>query len=178
MEPGVQGDFQRPERRLHHYQFPAGPELYAPSELGTISGGKLTLRIERQGKLKRQVIKGTDKETLHAFVQDSATENATIYTDDLKSYGGLPFTHGVVKHSVSEYVNGQTHTNGIESFRALLKRGYHGIYHHMNPRHLQRYINEFAGRADVREKDTIAQMTALVAGSVGKRLMYIALIKN
>ena len=61
---------------------------------------------------------------------------SSVYTDDHRSYIGVPFEHTSVKHSVGEYVNGMAHTNGIESFWAMLKRGYHGTYHHMSPKHL------------------------------------------
>ncbi len=54
----------------------------------------------------------------------------------------------------------------------MLKRGYHGTYHHFSAKHLQRYVNEFAGRHNIRERDTIEQMQAVVAGLVGKRLLY------
>ena len=77
-----------------------------------------------------------------------------------------------MKHSVSEYVNGMAHTNGIESFWALLKRGYHGTYHHMSEKHLGRYVREFAGRNNIRDLDTIDQMTMLARGMIGKRLRY------
>ena len=62
----------------------------------------------------------------------------------------MPFDHETVNHSVSEYVRDQAHTNGIESFWSMLKRGYHGTFHHMSPEHLHRYVNEFAGRHNIR----------------------------
>ena len=68
------------------------------------------------------------------------------------------------------------HTNGVESFWAMLKRGYHGVYHRMSAKHLQRYVNEFSGRHNVRDRDTIDQMQAVVAGMVGKRLLYRELV--
>ena len=68
------------------------------------------------------------------------------------------------------------HTNGIESFWSMLKRAHKGTYHKMSPKHLQRYVNEFAGRHNIREQDTIKQMANVVASSVGKRLMYRDLI--
>ena len=68
------------------------------------------------------------------------------------------------------------HTNGIESFWAMLKRGYHGTYHKISPKHLQRYVNEFSGRHGIRERDTIDQMGAVVAGMAGKRLSYRDLV--
>ena len=77
-----------------------------------------------------------------------------------------------VNHSVKEYVNGQAHTNGIESFWALLKRGYYGTYHKMSPKHLQRYVNEFSGRHNIREQDTAVQMALIAKGFIGKRLRY------
>ena len=89
-----------------------------------------------------------------------------------------PRAHESVKHSVKEYVNGQAHTNGIESFWALLKRGYHGTYHHMSPKHLSRYVNEFAGRHNQRSLDTIDQMSAMTRRMVGKRLRYRDLIAD
>ena len=86
--------------------------------------------------------------------------------------GILTFEHETVKHSISEYVNGMAHTNGIESFWALLKRGYHGTYHHMSEKHLGRYVTEFAGRHNDRNADTVDQMSRMAARMVGKRLSY------
>ena len=74
-----------------------------------------------------------------------------------------------------EYVRGQAHTNGIESFWSMLKRGYHGTFHHLSEKDLDRYVREFAGRHNVRDLDTIAQMSMLVRGMVGKRLRYVDL---
>lgn len=71
-----------------------------------------------------------------------------------------------------EYVNGQAHTNGIESFWAMLKRGYHGTYHHFSAKHLDRYVGEFAGRHNIRESDTTDQMGHVARSMVGKRLRY------
>ncbi len=126
--------------------------------------------------VRAAVVENTDAETLQGFVGDLAADGATVYTDDHGGYKGLPFDHQTVRHSISEYVNGQASTNGIESFWALLKRGYHGTYHHMSPKHLQRYVNEFAGRHNIRDLDTIEQMTTLSKGMIGKRLQYADLI--
>lgn len=95
-----------------------------------------------------------------------------VYTDDHRSYIGLPYEHESVNHSVGEYVREQAHTNGIESFWAALKRGYYGTYHRISPKHLERYVTEFAGRHNVREFDTIDQMAFLAKGMVGKKLPY------
>ena len=130
------------------------------------------------GKVSASTIDGTDKTTLHGFVKSRAHPDASVYTDDHKAYSGLPYKHKTVKHSISEYVNGQAHTNGIESFWALFKRGYHGIYHHLSKKHLDRYVSEFSGCYNTREADTIDQMRNVVASMIGKRLMYQTLIGN
>ena len=126
-------------------------------------------------RVKARVVKHTDRPTLQRFVRASTGDGAKVYTDDAAAYKGLE-NHETVKHSVSEYVNGMAHTNGIESFWSMLKRGYHGVYHKMSPKHLQRYVNEFAGRHNMRELDTIDQMRHVVAGMVGRRLMYRDLV--
>ena len=83
-----------------------------------------------------------------------------------------------VKHSVGEYVDGMAHTNGIESFWALMKRGYHGTYHRMSAKHLDRYVKEFAGRHNLRDEDTTVQMSEVARGMGGKRLRCSDLIAS
>ena len=68
------------------------------------------------------------------------------------------------------------HTNGIESFWATLKRAHKGVYHKISEKHLQRYVDQFAGKHNAREADTISQMQSVVAGLVGRRLMYRDLV--
>ena len=119
----------------------------------------------------------TDAPTLQGFVLGQVEPGAKVYTDDHGGYHGLK-NHETVKHSVKEYVNGMAHTNGIESFWALLKRGYHGTYHRMSAKHLDRYVNEFAGRHNARPEDTVAQMEDMAAGLMGKHLPYDLLINR
>ncbi len=90
----------------------------------------------------------------------------------------MPRTREAVKHSVKRYVWGQAHTNGVESFWSMLKQAHMGTVHKISPKHLNRYVQEFSGKHNVRELGTLAQMTALVAGLVGKRLMYTDLIAD
>ena len=125
------------------------------------------------------VIKNTDQVTLTEFITARTERGATVYTDDHRGYSSLwlDFEHESVKHSVSEYVRGQAHTNGIESFWSMLKRGYYGTYHRMSAKHLDRYVNEFSGRHNLREYDTITQMGAVVRRMNEKRLRYEDLIK-
>ena len=119
---------------------------------------------------------GTDRATLHGFITDRTEPDATIYTDEGPSYRGLPREHYAVRHRISEYVSGMAHTNGIESFWALLKRGYHGTYHKFSVKHLDRYVQEFAGRHNQRPLNTIDQMAAMAHGLDGKQLTYEELI--
>ena len=129
-------------------------------------------------KVRAKVVKETDAETLQGFVAERAALGATVYTDDAAAYKGIPYDHESVRHSVGEYVRDMAHTNGIESFWSMLKRGYQGVYHKISPKHLQRYVDEFAGRHGIREQDTIDQMNEVVAKMVGKRLMYRELVAD
>lgn len=129
-------------------------------------------------KVVAKVVTSTDKDTLQGFVEDHAGEDATVYTDDASAYETLKFDHDSVKHSLEEYVKGDVHTNGIESLWSMLKRAHKGTFHKLSPKHLDRYVQEFAGRHNVRELDTIDQMKSLRNGMEGKRLTYKALIKD
>ncbi len=119
-------------------------------------------------------VQGTDAGHLAGHVTDHVQTGGMLYTDEGAAYNALDpfFDHESVNHSVGEYVRGQAHTNGMESFWSMLKRGYQGTYHKMSPKHLDRYVTEFAGRHNLREKDTIDQMTGLVNGMEGKQLRY------
>jgi transposase-like protein len=132
----------------------------------------------RDGKIKAKAIKNTDAESLEGFVHSHVEPGATVFTDEHSGYRrlGETFGHHSVKHSAGEYVNGMAHTNGIESFWATLKRGYKGTYHKMSAKHIERYVTEFAGRHNVRDLDTVAQMAMLAKGLDGKRLRYDDLV--
>ncbi len=121
--------------------------------------------------------KGTDTATLQGFVRETAKPGASVYTDDAAAYRGMSgYRHEAVNHSAGEYVRQQAHTNGIESLWAMLKRGFHGTYHHFSVKHLDRYVAEFAGRHNDRPSDTVDQMAHLARGMVGKRLRYRDLV--
>ena len=123
--------------------------------------------------VKARVVVSTDKPSLQGFVKANAKPGAKVFTDEHPSYVGMSgVEHGTVQHSTGEYVVGIVHTNGIESFWAMLKRGHKGTFHKMSPKHLDRYVTEFAGRHNTRPLDTEAQMQAMVQGMEGKRLKY------
>jgi hypothetical protein len=107
-------------------------------------------------------------------------EGSTLNTDEHRGYWGMKnYTHQVIRHSLREYVVGQTHTNTIESFWALFKRGYMGVYHWMSAKHLQRYVNEFAYRFNRRESEmqpTFSDVIARIAAS--KQLPYKTLTQD
>ena len=127
------------------------------------------------GQVSATPVEHTDKPTLQAFVESNTEDGAKVYTDEHPGYQDLP-NHETVKHSVKEYVHGQAHTNGVESFWAGLKRGYVGTYHQMSAKHLHRYVSEFAGRHNDRPRDTKDQMGRIVQGMNAKRLRYDNLI--
>ena len=153
----------------------------ALANTGRGSAGKVAVAGIKDRKTKQvraKVISSPDKETLQGFVTEHTAPEATVYTDEASAYEGLPMPHEAVKHSLSEYVRGSAHTQGIESFWSLLKRGYVGTYHKMSPKHMSRYVAEFEGRNNLREADTLDQMGAIVRGMGRKRLRYEDLISD
>jgi transposase-like protein len=127
---------------------------------------------ERNGKVRAFTIKGTSRIDLQSAIVENVRRGSKLYTDCHSGYEGVKgYTHEAVRHSVGEYVRGQAHTNGIESFWALLKRGYYGTFHHMSVKHLHRYVSEFSTRHNV-GYGTIANLNVAVDGMVGKRLTY------
>ena len=129
-------------------------------------------------RVAAHVVDDANAETLTAIVDHHAAEGGKVYTDESKVYSRLKgrYDHETVKHSVGEYVREQAHTNGVESFWSMLKRAHKGTFHHFSPKHLQRYVSEFAGRHNVRDMDTIDQMAHVVTSMVGRRLLYRELV--
>lgn len=123
-------------------------------------------------RISARSVASPDKPTLHGFIGDHAVPGATVYTDDYKAYRGMPFDHQTVNHSAGEYVRGDAHTNGVEGFWAMFKRGFHGTYHRMSEKHMDRYLREFAARHNIRDADTIDQMETVAAAMVGKQISY------
>ena len=80
--------------------------------------------------------------------------------------------HHTVNHRRRQFADGDCYTNGIESFWATVKRSHKGTYHSWSHKHLQRYLDEFCGRQNMRHKNTLCQMRAVIRGMVGKRLLY------
>lgn len=133
----------------------------------------------RGGKVVAQVADPTLKESLQGFVQENVKEGEDVFTDEHSSYKGLngDFRHECVKHGVGEYVRGPVHTNGVESFWSMLKRGHYGTHHYMSPKHLHRYVGELATRWNLRKQTTTARMENVVAGSIGRELPWKSLVE-
>jgi transposase-like protein len=130
--------------------------------------------LERGGKVRTSVVASRKKAVLQAEVKKHVEAGSALYTDFLLSYDGLAgdYAHQVVDHAV-EYVNGRIHTNGLENFWSLLKRGINGTYVSVEPFHLFRYLDEqsfrYNNRKNVTDKDRLGLVLANVAG---KRLTY------
>ena len=142
---------------------------------GTVGKSPVLGMKERGGRVKAEAVQAENQHAILNSVGPTVEPWSTIYTDDHRAYNVLkqtPHHHETVSHSTKEYVNGMAHTNGIESFWALMKRGYHGTYHHWSKKHLDRYVKEFSGRHNIRELDTIEQMSSVAQSMVGKRLKY------
>ncbi len=127
-------------------------------------------------KVVAGVVDNPDGQTLQGRVESVTLPTAIINTDEATAYTGIARQHITVQHSAGEYVREQAHVNGIESFWALLDRGIMGSFHHVSPKHLDRYVTEFAGRHNARPLDTISQMRRIAGGMVGKRLRYTDLV--
>jgi len=144
---------------------------------GSVGKAVVVGAVERQGNVVAKVIPNTTSITLKSFIRTTVEKGSTVYTDEFRSYQGLnDYNHLSVNHSASEYVKEQAHTNGIESFWALLKRGYYGIYHYMSFKHLHRYINEFSFRYNTAGFGTLQFIEMTVKKLAKRRLTYKELI--
>lgn len=132
-------------------------------------------RDRATGHVGAKVVPNTASGTLQGFVEERRVRNEPVYTDGATANDGLS-NRETVAHSVGEYVRGQAHTNGIESFWARLKRAHKGVFHRLSVKHLQRYVKEFAARHSIRDLDTAEQMARIAAAMAGGRLMYRDLV--
>ena len=140
-----------------------------PVDMTAVAG----IKDRETNQVTAKVIEHTDAKTLQGFIRKSVSRGAMVYTDDAPVYDGMRgFVHESVNHSGLQYVRGMAHTNGIESFWSMLKRAHKGTFHKISPKHLNRYVQEFAGRHNIRDFDTLIQMMLVAAGLVGRFLPY------
>lgn len=124
--------------------------------------------VQRDGKIKAEKVKDVSKETLQGIIKKNVKEGSTIMTDEWRSYNGLCLLYGHerVSHAMGEYVNGACHTNTLEGFWSLLKRGVIGQYHYVTPKYLNKYIDEFCFRYNERRNDNLFSLTIQKAVSI------------
>lgn len=135
------------------------------------------IKDRKSNKITTQIVPEATKARLEDFIEKNVNSDSKKYTDENPSYSDLT-NHESVKHSAGEYVRGMEHTNGMESFWSMMRRGYDGTFHHISKEHLHRYVNEFAGRYNIRPQNTDQMMSEITNNMSGKRLMYKQLITN
>ena len=134
------------------------------------------IKDRKAGKVRAIPLTDMDKATTSASIIKNVQIGSKLYTDSAAAYNDVPYERETVRHTVGEFVRGKVHTNGIESFWALLKRGHYGIYHQMSVKHLHRYLTEFSGRHNMKG-NTLLCLEQIGRGMFGKRLSYRELIR-
>lgn len=158
-------------------------ELYGTGRGAVGKTAVVGLKDRESNSVRARVVESTDAETLIGFTEENVVQGAMVYTDSATAYDSLSseaneYKHKTVRHSISEYVKGDVSTNGIESFWSMLKRAHTGTFHKMSPKHLNRYVDEFVGRHNIRESDTLDQMRSVYRGLQWKQLRYKDLIAD
>jgi transposase-like protein len=133
--------------------------------------------VERNGKVRAYHVPQVTGKNLATIVQANVARGTTIYSDasHTTQYAAFAYKRAAVDHSAGEYVRGDVHTNTVEGFFSILKRGITGVYHGVSEAHLQRYLAEFGHRYSNREAlgiDDVARASVALMGAMGKRLTY------
>jgi transposase-like protein len=148
---------------------------------GTGGSGKVAVMglLERNGKVRAKVLGDVKQHTLQGEVREHVESGSELFTDAHRSYFGLKadYVHQVIDHA-EKYVDGQIHTNGIENFWSLLKRGIKGTYVSVEPFHLFRYLDEQTFRFNNRKVKDAYRFLEAVGSIAGKRITYDELTGN
>jgi len=147
---------------------------------GTGGSGKEAVYalVERHGRVRSHHIPAVNAYNLRPIIEAQIDGATVVYTDEgatSKGLGRLFDKHESVNHTIGEYVRGNVHTNTIEGYFSIMKRGINGVYHHVSQQHLKRYLAEFDFRYNERSAlgvEDAARMTKAISGIVGKRLTY------
>lgn len=132
--------------------------------------------LKRGGKVMAQHVPNKKKDTLWSIIDNMVEKGSTLITDEFSTYHNIQnYKHLVIKHLHKKYVDGDTHTQGIENFWSILKRGLYGIYHSVSPKHLNKYVTEFAARFNSRELSSLDRFNFFLSNCNG-RLKYTQLI--
>jgi transposase-like protein len=132
--------------------------------------------VERKGRVRARAVANVTSQTLKQVVREHCDPSSSrLMTDEYASYRrvGREFvSHETVCHSAGEYARGDVHTNTVEGFFAILKRGVNGTFHSVSRQHLQRYLDEFSFRYNHRWVEDDARAEEAIRGGDGKRLVY------
>jgi transposase-like protein len=134
--------------------------------------------VERGGKVRSHHVPNVNAKTLRPILMEQVKKASTLMTDDAGQYRsiGPEFArYETVNHGIEEYVRGDAHTNTIEGFFSIMKRGINGVYHHVSAQHLKRYLAEFDFRYNNRIAlgvGDVARTASAIKGAKGKRLLY------
>ncbi|MFC1982103.1 IS1595 family transposase [Chloroflexota bacterium] len=123
---------------------------------GAEGKSKVVGAVQRGGKIVAQVVPNVKRNTLVPFMAKKVSRNATLFTDEFPTYDTMArfgYNHKRIDHHSKVYVRGNIHTNSIEGFWSLVKRGISGVYHSVSPQYLQLYLNEYAFRYNHRKAD-------------------------
>jgi transposase-like protein len=148
---------------------------------GAIGKTPVLAARERGGRVKAHVAAEATTRTVYSFIRRNVEAGSELHTDEAAVYrplNGLYYRCRSINHGLGEYAKDGVTTNGVESVFAVLKRGLIGVYHHASPKHLGRYVNEFAFRlndGDV-SRHTLDRLASLFSAAIGRRLTYAELI--
>ncbi len=144
---------------------------------GTVGKQAVVGMKQRAGQVRAIPVSGTDRKTLSGEVRRNVKPGSIVFTDEHGGYDGMSeYTRMTVRHSAGEYVNGQASTNGIESFWALMKRGYYGTHHWWSVKHLPRYIAEYTHRQNTIGISGEKALGLMIRKGEGRHLSYADLI--
>lgn len=128
--------------------------------------------LQRDGEIRAEVVRSVRRRTLHDHIEDNIEAGATVYTDSHRAYESLEgYAHETVDHAEA-YVDGRVHTNGLENFWSLLKRGLNGTYVSVEPFHLFRYLDERVFTFNQRHLDDLGRFEMVLSSVTGRRLTY------
>lgn len=147
-----------------------------PRNIGGRGKAVVLALIERGGGVRSHHVPSVSGKTLRPILKTQIDEASYVMTDDGGARIGHEFPHHQsVNHSIGEYVRGDAHTNTVEGYFSIMKRGITGVYHHVSPQHLKRYLAEFDFRYNARSALGVndeARTARALGGIVGKRLLY------
>jgi transposase-like protein len=141
----------------------------------------LVAMVAREGQARTKVVSTVSATTLRRAIEQHVRPGGVLMTDELAGYQKIAARHGrhvTVKHSAKEYVRGKAHTNTVESFFALFKRGVHGSFHHVSRKHLHRYGDEFAFRWTHRKVEDWQRASLLLSQGLRRQTIALAELTN